>query len=237
MVSPDPAAVAELFADITVKPRPLVIVTDEELAALADIVPKPQPPFPWLADHEDLPQHLAGLVGARSLAVRGLLTFNGDATRVDPALQLAIEAPTLARHLVSCERDDGTRAVWSVLPGLGVVEEVTTTAGFHGYTACTIPDAANRLAHWCLGDTRRAPTRPRSIALGSWPELAAAELGPDPVQISWEMWHDRKPAQWTWTLALDGSLALLCRAVDAERAMVEAVDLTSLSSTALGLML
>lgn len=209
------------------------VLTDEELAAVYPVQEASASPQPWLRGRDDLTADAAAAVGARSLAVRGLMTVEGDQPRVDPALRLAVQARDLACEawtVSDIDTDEALRV--SRLADLGVVIETVTGDGFHAYAAAHRSKVVSEIVQWSLGWRRSSTYRigpSRIVAAAEWDafvrrEFDQAQFGSAVRRLDIEWWPPGVESSTSWALVIDDVLAVVCRPMEAEHLAVQTVD-------------
>ncbi len=220
------AALRDLLRAGQAEPHTVLLLTDEELAAVT--TPDAAGPSPWLDRLTGEPREVAAQFGGRSLLSRGLIrAAPGVGSPEDPNLEAAMELRVvvdtrlIGLGYVRADRgtaDDGVAKIAVVQPELGVLEEEVSAQGFHLFTSCTYDMAAYRMARWALpASVAATPGATATMPADRWPAFAWGELSANPRDVTVELFlspADGGTAAERWFLAHDERLALLARPVD-----------------------
>lgn len=233
------AALRDLLRAGQAEPHTVLLLTDEELAAVT--TPDAAGPSPWLDRFTGVPREVAAQFGGRSLLTRGLIrAAPGVGSPEDPNLEAAMELRAvvdtrlIGLGYVRADRgtaDDDVAKIAVVQPELGVLEEEVSAQGFHLFTSCTYDMAAYRMARWALpASVAATPGATATMPADRWPAFAWDELSANPQDVTLEMYlpRDGGSSPERWFLAHDDRLALLARPEDDTHLRVGPVDRASL---------
>jgi hypothetical protein len=149
------SAIADMISRATAEPLPVIVLTDEEVAALDTDLADPGPvPLPWLAGKDEGSRTLACQVALRGLAARHLVVPLGQrngsesiALRDDLRAVLAMRRSAHAA-LFALRQSDG-QMLLLYLGDSGGLEEAISPSGLHAFTVVSHAAANERLARFC----------------------------------------------------------------------------------------
>lgn len=201
----------------------VIMLTDEELAALTEDGLQESTPHPWLDAQPDVTTELARRFGLRSLLARSVIVPQVDPVTGRPAMlvqrraRIAVDTRVVGAGLVAAERVSGATVSarnLAIQPELGVFEEDVTPDGFHVFSTCSYPLAASRLATWALPAAvgfMPEPAVVRGITADEWPDLLRSELTGEPDVVTFTLSIRRPEGVTEWVLGHDDERALLAR--------------------------